>query len=161
MKPPHESSLCLSTAPPFCFFLRYAQIPLSVYTVCSCGSQWMHQGQALGKSVSGSKLCKSVSLSWCCFVWEQTLVSCAVKENQIVSMCQTPDDYREIKLLRVIFWSFLFFLVWHLPLRLLRTVTMCSVIACDVPFNCVKELICCSHLSISTLLLKSLERSPR
>lgn len=43
---------------------------------------------------------------------------------------------------------------------LLCTVVMCSVIACDVPFRCVKELICSSHLSISALLLKSLERTP-
>lgn len=48
-----------------------------------------------------------------------------------------------------------------LPLRLSCTVIMCLVSSCDVPFNCVRELIYCSHLSISALLLKSLERSPR
>lgn len=41
-------------------------------------------------------------------------------------------------------------------LRLLCRVIVLS----DVLFNCVKDLISCSHLSISALLLKSLERSP-
>lgn len=103
-----------------------------------------------------SKLCKSLPelLMLLCL-----LVSDAVQQNKTDFFANFQSKSGVCWLHQKFFpFFFFFFLVRRLPPRLLCTAIMCSVIACDVLFNCVKELICCSHLSISAPLLKSLER---